>query len=210
MNFTNGKYNQRQIFSDMVSLETYFINVCLIGKTEYAEEFDKIIGKYSKEEQSQILNILLSLAQLYEKQETTVDILGMIYNELQIYNKNTGQFFTPTHISDLMAEIDGLDEKEIKENGYIALHEPCVGAGGMVLSFAKMMKNKGYDPKQNLFVVAWDIDILCTYMSYVQLSMYDIPAIVVNGDTLTLKENMVLYTPQYYKGFWNFKGRKIF
>lgn len=68
----------------------------------------------------------------------------------------------------------------------------------MILAYANELLSKGYDPAKNLFVVAWDVDIFCTYMAYFQLSMYDIPAIVVNGDTLSLKENFVLYTPAYY------------
>ena len=89
-----------------------------------------------------------------------------------------------------------------------------VGAGGMILAYAQELKNKGYKPSKNLYVQAWDIDILCTYMTFVQLSMYDIPAVVVNGDILSLKENFILCTPQYYLGGWflkegNFKNETI-
>lgn len=68
----------------------------------------------------------------------------------------------------------------------------------MILAYARMVMDLGYDTYRNLYVIAWDIDILCTYMTFFQLSMYDIPAIVVNGNTLTLKESFVLYTPAYY------------
>lgn len=208
MDFSNGKYNRRQIFQDVVTLETYFINIFLLNKKEFEKEYDVVMGKYDVGEREKVFKLMLNLAELFQKQTEPKDILGNIYNRLEISNKNTGQFFTPTHISDLMAEITGIDEQEIKENGYVTLCEPCVGAGGMVLSYAKILKEKGYNPKSELFVEACDIDILCTFMTYVQLSMYDIPAIVINGNTLTLQENIVLYTPQYYRGFWNFK--KIF
>ena len=83
-----------------------------------------------------------------------------------------------------------------------------VGAGGMILSYAKMLAEEDYNPSKVLYVEAWDIDLLCTFMTYVQLAMYDIPAKVVNGDTLQLKENFVLYTPQYYLGGWFFRERR--
>lgn len=68
----------------------------------------------------------------------------------------------------------------------------------MILSFARQLQDKGYNPSRNLLVVAWDIDVLCTNMSYLQMCMYDIPASVTNGDTLALKANFTLFTPQYY------------
>ena len=73
-----------------------------------------------------------------------------------------------------------------------------VGAGGMILAYAREVEERGYKRYKNLLVEACDIDILCTYMTYVQLAMYDIPAVVKNGNVLTLEEKFVLYTPQYY------------
>ena len=68
----------------------------------------------------------------------------------------------------------------------------------MILAYAREVEDRGYKRYRNLYVEACDVDILCTYMTYVQLAMYDIPAKVINGNVLTLEENFVLYTPQYY------------
>lgn len=73
-----------------------------------------------------------------------------------------------------------------------------VGAGGMVLSFANKLQAKGYDTYRNMYVQCWDIDRYCTMMTFIQLSMYDIPAEVVCGDILVYKINEILYTPAYY------------
>lgn len=204
-NFSQGKYSAYKIFSDIVYLQTYFILSCVIGKKEYAEHFDKLMKYYNKEEQLQMWNILLQLAELYNNQVEEKDILGEIYNKLEIQNEPLAQYFTPTDISDFMSKITRLDEDILKEQDYISFHEPACGAGGLILSYAKELRNKGYKPSKRLFVKAWDIDVLCTYITYVQLSMYDIPAIIINGDTLTLKENFRLYTPQYYLGLWSLK-----
>ena len=39
--------------------------------------------------------------------------------------------------------------------------------------------------------------------------MYDIPAIVINGDTLSGDVNFVLRTPQYVLGNWEEKIKKV-
>ena len=47
-------------------------------------------------------------------------------------------------------------------------------------------------------------------MAYIQLSLYGIPAKVIQGDTLTLKFKRVLFTPFYFiNGFsWRLKEYK--
>ncbi len=209
--FSKGKYNREKIFSEVLILEINFINAFMLGKEKSLKDFNKIIKNYTLEEQKQIIVILLQLAQLYDKYYGQYeDILGNIFNQLNIENKNISQFFTPTHISNLITKIVEIDENKISKKGFLTLYEPACGSGGMILSYAKTLKEKGYNPSNVLYVEAWDIDILCTYMTFLQLAMYDIPAKVVNGNTLTLKENFVLYTPQYFLGGWNFKERKLY
>ena len=212
LEFTNGKYDVKDIFREVISLTTFIIQAYMIGNKEYQEYYNTLLKKYTEEEQLKLKELVLELAEIYNKQTEPVDLMTDIFGELGLGNKHTGQFFTPTNISDLMAKIVGIDantESDISKYGYTTLHEPTSGAGGMILAYARELKSKGYNPSKNLFVVAWDIDILCTYMTYVQLSMYDIPAVVVNGDTLALKEHFTLYTPQYYLGMWNFKTNQI-
>ncbi len=197
LSFT-GKYDTRDIFRDVIALAVHFINATMLLNKDYAVKFDDVMKKYDIQEQNKMWHILLDLIELYNKQINANDLLTAVFGELGLGNKHTGQFFTPTSISDAMAKLTGIDENIIKEKGYITLHEPTSGAGGMILAYARELKAKGYSLARNLLVQAWDIDILCTYMTYLQLAMYDIPAVVVNGNTLTLEEKFVLYTPAYY------------
>ena len=99
----------------------------MLGNENYANEFDKLIAKYTFQEQNKILHILNDLVSLYKGQQETNDIMLKVFEKLEIGNKKTGQFFTPTHISNCMAKIDiSLSEvkKAIEENGYISLQEP--------------------------------------------------------------------------------------
>ena len=154
--------------------------------------------KYSIDEQKYIWQMILELTELYNKQYESYDILGEIFNYLNMGNAKTGQFFTPTPISKAIAQINSINEKEIQEKGYMYLHEPACGAGGMILAVANNLQSKGYDTYRNLFVECWDIDKSCAMMTFIQLSLYDIPARVIWGDTLLLKPNEIFYTPAYF------------
>ena len=165
---------------------------------EKAKEIDKLMKKYTIEEQKNIWYMMLELTDLYRKQYEPYDILGEIFNKLNMGNARTGQFFTPTHISEAIVKINNIDEKEIKEKGYMTVNEPACGAGGMILAIAGELQAKGYDTYRNIFVQCWDIDRKCAMMTFVQLSLYDIPAQVIWGDTLTLKPNEIFYTPAYF------------
>ena len=79
---------------------------------------------------------------------------------------------------------------------------------GMILGFAKALKSRGINYQQNLFVDATDISPTCVYMTYIQLSLYGIPAIVHCGDTLSLKMNFQMETPFFFTNYWKFS--KIF
>lgn len=81
-----------------------------------------------------------------------------------------------------------------------------VGAGGMILSMAKALKKKDVNYQQDLLVIATDLSEVCAYMSYIQLSLYGIPAIVYCGDTLSQKMRFKMETPLFFLQYWKFKN----
>lgn len=114
------------------------------------------------------------------------DFLGSIAAQIGALNSEQGQFFTPYHISRLMAEMTiGEHEPRIAEKGYMTMQEPAAGASGMILATAHVLQSRGYDPSNCLFVSAIDINSLCYWMSYLQLTMAGIPAQVYQGNSLT-------------------------
>jgi hypothetical protein len=60
---------------------------------------------------------------LDEKAKTTgpEDVLGIVFNELELQNKNKGQVFTPQHIADFMASISCHDDVKgtVEKKGFI-------------------------------------------------------------------------------------------
>jgi hypothetical protein len=69
----------------------------------------------------------------------------------------------------------------------------------MIIAAAKRIKEKGYDYQRTMEVVAQDVDWRSVYMTYVQLSLLGINAVVCQGDSLSNKaisEENKLYTPR--------------
>ena len=122
--------------------------------------------------------------------------------ELEQYHY-TGQFFTPQHISEFMGKIAAIDVgRTIDEYGYCSVLEPASGSGTMVLGFAQAMKEQGYNYQKQLLAQAVDIDIRCVHMTYLQLSLYGIPAVVIHGNSLSMEEWSHWKTPMYLLGGW--------
>lgn len=114
------------------------------------------------------------------------DYLGKLYMDT-IPQTKLGQFFTPFHVSQLTSNISVKNsdiKSEIDKKGKIVLYEPSCGSGGMILAFAKRLKDMGYEPSRFLEVYAGDLDINSVYMTYIQLSMLNINARVIRGDSL--------------------------
>lgn len=127
--------------------------------------------------------------------EDPVDILGAVFHELNLHNAWHGQFFTPNDVARLMAMLVNPTSRD--GDGIISLNEPTCGSGTMVIAAAWAMKNNGEDYSKRLLVVAHDIDIRCVWMSYIQLSLYNIPAVITHGDSLTEEVWAKWYTANY-------------
>ena len=68
----------------------------------------------------------------------------------------------------------------------------------MVIAFAEAMKSLGFNPQKQLIVTCNDLDIKSVYMTYIQLSLLGIPAIVEHMNTLSLEKYSTWKTPGYY------------
>lgn len=127
------------------------------------------------------------------------DYLGEITMGLGMGAKDRGQFFTPYSMSLLAAQM-AFDKpsvlKAIETKGYVSINEPSCGSGGMIVAYAQTMLSAGLNI-EDMRVVAQDIDRHCVNMTYVQMWIYDIPAVVIRGDTLKAEEHEVLITPAY-------------
>ncbi len=196
--------NISTVFLDFLTLSMCSLAQPFYRSPNIEQRYKNTICNYTKEQAESFSKLLaLLISALEEKHQ---DFLGQIFSNLNLGNSNKGQFFTPYHVSKMMAEINFTDSKnEIDNKGFITLSEPCCGSGGMVIAYCETMKEKGYNYQHQLYVEAVDVDDICFKMAYIQLSLYGIPAKVVRGDSLTLRFFEVLYTPFYFLSNFEYK-----
>lgn len=127
------RYGEYNIFSDFVKMCSISIYNAFAKNEEMEQEYLRTINTYEKEDQEILPKMFGDLIMMYEKAGDIVDILGPFYEKEHLGNPHLGQFFTPSHISDFMAEISLSEhknfEKEMEKAGFITMNEPTCGAG---------------------------------------------------------------------------------
>lgn len=178
-------YSAHQVFRDWVEL--YALSIANFGepkgtpvREKREQQYLSTIGKYQEQEIMGFteLGALLALA----LEEDLSDVLGTVYMELETSSKVTGQFFTPDNISRLASKM--MDDEVVSTDMPIKLYEPACGSSGMIIAYAKALKEKNANFQKMLDVKASDIDFACVYMSYIQLSLLGIKAVIARQDSL--------------------------
>ena len=139
------------------------------------------------------------------------DFAGEIYMASGTNSKSFGQFFTPYHISRLMAEVNFEKEKYLNEidknpDHVITFYEPACGAGGLMVAAIDVMRSSGINYAYNMLIDCGDIDQRCFHMSYLTLSLLGAPAIVRLGDALSMKNYRTWYTPAFIINWTHFSN----
>lgn len=167
------------------------------------ETYKAIMNKHGLETRKLISEIFAEIFALLTNQINIGfnDYLGELYMRSETSSSKSGQFFTPYSISKLCAEAS-VSQKTIEEciekDKILTMHEPTVGAGGMVLALADVLYNKyHFNISRNLFIECGDIDARCVHMTYLQLALAGIPAVVYHRDGLTLETWDRWETPAY-------------
>lgn len=142
--------------------------------------------------------------------ENFKDCLGDIFMELELGNHWRGQFFTPYHVSLLMAKITHPDPPNcLNKHGIIDLNDPCCGAGAMLIATAQHLIESGVNYQQHLHITAQDIDETAVHMTYIQLSLLYVPATVICGNSLNPSNSQpVWYTVAHVRDNWGMRLRR--
>ncbi len=196
------------VFKDFLTLCT-----CALAQPFYrSDKLEQIyldtVKAYTKEQANEFSQMLALL--VFALENEFQDFLGKVYMSLKIGSSANGQFFTPYCVSKMMSEINFIEvEENLKANDFITLSDPCCGSSGLIIAFAETMKNNNYNYQKQLFVEVIDIDEMCFMMSYIQLSLYGVPAKVMLGDSLGWKFQRVLYTPLYFVNGFEWKLKRM-
>ncbi|MDR0441848.1 MAG: SAM-dependent methyltransferase [Treponema sp.] len=195
--------NRYEIFNDwlvMASAALYSWKKDDAVENEYLE----IVKQYKPEEVDQLSQLLSLTVEALEDQEQ--DFLGEVFTFAELSNTRNSQFFTPYHISYLMAEM-AIGEKELPKNRVCKINDPCCGAGGMLIAGAMVMKKMGFSFQQDALFIGQDIDPRCARMTFIQLSLLGVPAVIICGNTITLEMYWQRETIGYYMAGMGFRLR---
>lgn len=198
------------VWSDFVEISAIAISngVDLRQRDEREARYLQLLQRYNAEEVDRFAQALgaLMMAIHYAGFD---DLLGGVFMELELGNKWAGQFFTPYAICHMMGamNVDQRTHELVRTNGFIRLNDPCTGGGAMVIGFAHAMNDAGLDHREQLHVVAQDLDLKAVHMAYLQFSLLQIPAVVIHGNTLALEERSHWFTPAHILGGWSMRLR---
>lgn len=193
---------QREVLDDFARLTANLLDPCASNSPNAKKLTSEIAGRYSIQERKQLENLLRILIEGLQYEWS--DFLGACLMELSIGNDDMGQYFTPDSLARLKSKLT-LDNyhSEIKKHGFMTVHEPTCGAGGLVIAIAGELAAEGYNPAEHMFACCIDIDYLAADLAYIQLSLLGIAAEVITGNTLTMKFSRTRYTPAYYLNGFN-------
>ena len=204
---TRGRIECRQVYRDFIALAAMKISIAIdvVHRQSRIAAQAELLQKYSQAEREQLMTGIGELCLHFAdslSNDHYDDLLGRVYQELGMTGKN-GVEFSPYDICSVIAQISMADVmKELPAKGYFTMNDCCCGSGNLLLAAAEEITKKGFNVCQHLVMQANDISLNCVYMTYVQLSLHGIPAVVIHGDTITLKEYDRWYTPAYILGRW--------
>ena len=92
---------------------------------------------------------------------------------------------------------ESLIKEKAKKDDILTISDPCCGGGGLLMAALDVLKSLGVNYARNCFIYCGDIDIRCIHMTYLQLSLAGVPAIVRHQNALTREFCRAWYTPAY-------------
>lgn len=174
------------------------------GHDEREEQYERTRERYSEAQWKRFAEALGSVT--IELATEPRDVLGEVYMQLEIASRDQGQFFTPYSVCQLMAALQVPDAAEqLQTRPFLTVYEPACGAGAMVIAVAQELTSQGVDCSTQLHVTADDLSTTAVAMSYIQLSLLQIPAIVNHRNSLTLEHFDAWPTAAHALGGWDRK-----
>jgi hypothetical protein len=175
------------------------------------KKYLSIAGKYQNDE-LKIFSNMLGTVTLALEENPEQDFLGLIFMLAELGNDRLGQVLTPYSVSRMcvIISLNGSDDLagKIRQEGYIKVCDPCVGAGSMLIAaFNAAREIEGINPQTQILFHGTDISPQAAYMAYIQCSLLGMSAVITIGDSLLMKCSDVFYTPVYSLNRWRFVKR---
>lgn len=187
------RWNAWDVWSDWLVMTSTAIYNSIHQDPTVETEYLAAAKRYDSDELATMANLIGITVQGLEAE--THDFLGAVFHELELHNKQIGQFFTPFAVCRMMAAL--LRPEVPKPGRVLKVSEPAAGSGSMVLAMHLAMMDVGAAQWQILYQLK-DLDHRAFRMSYIQTSLCGLAAEVVLGDTIRGTTDRVWRTPGYY------------
>lgn len=138
----------------------------------------------------------------FTQQPEPIDLLGPFHTWVGMDNAGSGQFFTPWHVSVIMAKMQFGSKEDvealIKKQGYVSIADPTCGAGGMLIAAANVLSGLDIDPRKGIY---YGVELIPTtaYTAFVQCALYGLPAVIQHGNCLSMEKYQSFATVQYWE-----------
>jgi hypothetical protein len=191
-------YPMREVFADFVQLTAYEFANANISCTARGARMREIRARYSEKDQS-------AFRKMREAFDAGVslerDFLGELFIELDLQPHSRCHPY-PRMLAETLAGLilsaSNMDEK-VRECGCFRIIGDGARSGGVVLEIARMMMERGRDPRRYLHATESEPDPILAYMCYVQLAALGIPAVVSIVPRGAEDPVERLYTPAHYE-----------
>jgi len=188
------RYDLRPVFDDFLTLA-----LCAVshnpstGKSHYEDLYMETIAPYAKDELRHIFPKMLAMLILEMEERVDSgsgnDVLGETY-EQNFCRKNSGQFFTPWHVCEMMSAIT-VGNADTEADRPLHIIDPTCGSGRMLMAGAKRL---GW--RHEYYGI--DIDHTCVKMTVLNLFLNGIfHAEVMCADALRPDDFRISYVTSF-------------
>lgn len=203
---TNGRLDAQRVFRDFLAYCAYLLSnsVDPVHQSSRQKQLETVLGNYKPHEKKcfeQTFQLMVDEAGKNLLRSDYIDFLGPVYKKLHPKSGPFKQDFSSPGIGKIISKIV-LKNAELSKKGYFISTEPTCGSGVLCLALAEEIANRGYNPCEQMVIQASDMDSRCVHMTYIQLALYGIPAVIIQGDVITLTEYDRWYTPFYLLRDW--------
>lgn len=203
---TRGRVDRQDTFRDFLA----FCACTLSNRTDpvhlktRTEQLERLSKNYRPQELAAFMTAFVQLSnKIIQNVQSGIytDVFGPVFQQLHPKSGPLKQDFTPPSIGSLVARLS-FQGIVPSDKGYATCMEPTCGSGILCLQGVQTFVDHGYNPCEQIVLQASDLDSQCVHMTYIQLSLYCVPAVVIRGDVITLEEYDRWYTPLYIWRNW--------
>ena len=204
---TRGRISRPQTLSDFLAYCALLLSIRTdpVHSEQRSKSLERLKANYKKDEWEAFHQGLVDLCRTFVRNIQVgryEDLFAGSFTQVRATSRALKQDFTPVDVGKLIGAISVSSNLSLPEKGFFSLGDHACGSGTLLLAGAQRIADTGYNPAEQLVIQAADLDARCVHMTYLHLSLYGIPAVVVHGNTITLNEYDRWYTPVYLWRKW--------